>query len=73
MFSTTPNLSGTCPWLLVDYRSLGRMHPVFQKGWNRKGLISDRGEKKKAWYILKSYYESIQTISDNYIINDTKT
>ena len=60
MFSTTPNLSGTCPWLLVDYRSLGRMHPVFQKGWNRKGLISDRGEKKKAWYILKSYYESIQ-------------
>ena len=60
MFSVTPNLSGICPWLLVDYRSLGRMHPLFQKGWNRKGLISDRGEKKKAWYILKSYYQSIQ-------------
>jgi beta-glucuronidase len=59
MFGTTPNLSGVCPWLLVDYRSLGRMQPVYQNGWNRKGLISDRGEKKKAWYILKKYYESI--------------
>jgi len=60
MFGTTPNLSGICPWLLADYRSLGRMHPVFQKGWNRKGLISDRGEKKKAWYILQSYYKNIK-------------
>jgi beta-glucuronidase len=60
MLGTTPNLSGVCPWLLVDYRSLGRLHPVYQNGWNRKGLISDRGDKKKAWYILKTYYESIK-------------
>ena len=59
MLGTTPNLSGVCPWLLVDYRSLGRLHPIFQNGWNRKGLISERGDKKKAWYILKTYYESI--------------
>jgi beta-glucuronidase len=59
MFKTTPNLAGVCPWLLVDYRSLGRMHPIYQNGWNRKGLLSDRGEKKKAWYILKAYYESL--------------
>jgi len=57
MFKTTPNLCGVCPWLLVDYRSLGRMHPVYQNGWNRKGLISYKGEKKKAWYILKSYFQ----------------
>ncbi|MBA7544246.1 Beta-glucuronidase [subsurface metagenome] len=59
MFTTTPNLSGVCPWLLVDFRSLGRMHPVYQSGWNRKGLLSDRGDKKKAWYIMKTYYDSI--------------
>jgi beta-glucuronidase len=60
MFRTVPNLSGVCPWLLADYRSPGRLHPVYQKGWNRKGLLSDRGDKKKAWYILKTYYESIK-------------
>lgn len=57
LFNTIPNLSGVCPWLLVDYRSLGRMHPIYQNGWNRKGLLSNRGEKKKAWYILKAYYD----------------
>jgi len=56
MFKNTANLSGVCPWLLVDYRSLGRMHPIYQNGWNRKGLLSEKGEKKKAWYILHDYY-----------------
>lgn len=56
MFNTVPNLCGVCPWLLFDYRSLGRMHPVYQKGYNRKGLLSDKGEKKKAWYIMNTYY-----------------
>ena len=56
MFNTVPNLSGVCPWLLFDYRSLGRMHPVYQQGYNRKGLLSNQGEKKKAWYIMKEYY-----------------
>ena len=58
MFGNTPNLAGVCPWLLVDYRSPGRMHPVYQKGYNRKGLLSEWGEKKKAWYVMKKYYES---------------
>lgn len=56
MFNTIPNLCGVCPWLLFDYRSLGRMHPVYQKGYNRKGLLSEKGEKKKAWYVTKEYY-----------------
>lgn len=60
MFKNVPNLAGVCPWLLVDYRSLGRMHPVYQNGWNRKGLLSDRGEKKKAWYIMNDYFKSIK-------------
>jgi beta-glucuronidase len=56
MFSSVPDLVGVCPWLLVDYRSPGRMHPTFQNGYNRKGVLSEFGEKKKAWFILKKYY-----------------
>ncbi|GAA0890514.1 beta-glucuronidase [Fulvivirga kasyanovii] len=57
LFGTVPNLCGVCPWLLFDYRSLGRMHPVYQSGYNRKGLLSEKGEKKKAWYIMQEYYK----------------
>jgi len=57
MFATTPNLAGVCPWLLFDYKSLGRMHPVYQKGYNRKGLLSEKGEKKKAWYVIEKFYK----------------
>ncbi|TBO42995.1 glycoside hydrolase family 2 [Pedobacter kyonggii] len=58
MFNTIPNLCGVAPWLLFDYRSLGRMHPVYQKGYNRKGLLSEKGERKMAWYIMEQYYKS---------------
>lgn len=57
MFSSTPNLCGVCPWLLFDYRSLKRMNQAYQNGYNRKGLISENGEKKKAWYIMNEYYK----------------
>jgi beta-glucuronidase len=57
MFNTIPNLCGVCPWLLFDYRSLGRMNQIYQKGYNRKGLLSENGEKKKAWYIMNEYYK----------------
>jgi beta-glucuronidase len=57
MFDHVPNLIGVCPWLLVDYRSPGRMHPVYQKGYNRKGLLSEKGERKKAWYTMKAYFD----------------
>jgi len=57
MFQNTPNLCGVCPWILYDYRSLGRMNQLHQQGYNRKGLISENGEKKKAWYVMKRYYE----------------
>jgi beta-glucuronidase len=36
------------------------MHSLYQKGWNRKGLLPDKGEKKKTWYVMKAYYESIK-------------
>jgi beta-glucuronidase len=58
MFAVTPNLVGICPWILVDYRSPVRMHPVYQNGFNRKGLLSEFGEKKKAWFIMEQFYKS---------------
>ncbi|MTK54468.1 MAG: glycoside hydrolase family 2 [Paludibacter sp.] len=57
MFNTIPNLCGVCPWILFDYRSLGRMNQVYQNGYNRKGLLSEKGEKKKAWYIMNEFYK----------------
>lgn len=57
LFKTIPNLCGISPWLLFDYKSLGRMNQVYQKGYNRKGLLSEKGEKKKAWYIMEQYYK----------------
>ena len=60
MFPTVPNLCGVSPWLLFDYQSPGRMHPTYQRGYNRKGLISEKGEKKKAWYIMRDYYTNVK-------------
>lgn len=49
-------LRGLTPWILKDFRSPRRPLPNIQDFWNRKGLISDRGIKKKAWFILHDYY-----------------
>lgn len=57
MLSTIPQLSGMSPWILTDFRSPRRPLPVIQDGWNRKGLYSENGEKKKAFFVLQKYYE----------------
>lgn len=57
MFENIPNLRGVSPWILFDFRSPFRFHPTHQEGWNRKGLVSDQGYRKKAWYLMKAYYE----------------
>ena len=41
-----------------DFRSPRRVLPEIQDYYNRKGLFSDKGEKKKAFYILKQWYDS---------------
>ncbi len=56
MFGQIPNLAGISPWILFDFRSPFRFHPD-QDGWNRKGLVSDQGQRKKAWYIIHDYYQ----------------
>ncbi|UEG51674.1 glycoside hydrolase family 2 [Mucilaginibacter daejeonensis] len=60
MFRKIPFLRGTCPWILADFRTPFRMHAQYQEGWNRKGLLSDKGFKKKAWYVMRSFYQEKQ-------------
>jgi len=56
MISKIPQLRGFSSWILVDFRSPRRPLPGIQDYWNRKGLISDTGEKKKAFFILKEFH-----------------
>ena len=58
MFEQIENLAGISPWVLFDFRSPTRLQPVNQEGWNRKGLLSDQGLKKKAWYVMHEYYKT---------------
>jgi beta-glucuronidase len=50
------NFVGLSPWVLADFRSPKRNNPVYQEGWNNKGLISHKGVKKEAWSVLHAYY-----------------
>jgi beta-glucuronidase len=47
---------GLSPWILNDFQSPRRPLPKIQDGWNRKGLVSDRGEKKRAFFVLQAFY-----------------
>jgi beta-glucuronidase len=53
-------LRGITPWILADFRSPKRLNPTYQDYWNRKGLISETGQKKKAFYILKEFYDAME-------------
>jgi beta-glucuronidase len=54
------NYVGISPWVLADFRSPKRNNPLYQEGWNRKGFYSDKGVKKKAFYILQAYYKQME-------------
>lgn len=53
-------LRGTTPWILKDFRSPRRTLPGIEDYFNRKGLISDRGEKKRAFFVLQGFYRELQ-------------
>ena len=57
MLDKIEGLAGTTPWILKDFRSPRRVLTGIQDYYNRKGLFSDKGEKKKAFYVLKEWYE----------------
>lgn len=50
---------GISPWLLADFRSPRRNNPVYQDGWNNKGMFDHKGKKKKVFYRLNAYYKKM--------------
>lgn len=58
MADKLPTLRGMSPWILKDFRSPRRQNPDFQQGWNRKGLISETGQRKQAFDVLARYYQT---------------
>ena len=57
MLSKVDFLKGMSPWILYDFRSPRRPLPEIQDFYNRKGLISNDGNKKKAFYTLQKFYK----------------
>ena len=57
MLDKIEGLAGTCPWVLKDFRSPRRPLTGIQDGFNRKGLFSDQGQRKQAFYVLHRWYE----------------
>ena len=51
MLDKIDGLAGTTPWVLKDFRS------PRQDYYNRKGIYSDNGQKKKAFYVLQQWYQ----------------
>jgi beta-glucuronidase len=58
MFARIDGLSGVSPWILVDFRSPRRQLYDIQNFYNRKGLISSEGIKKKAFYVMQDWYKT---------------
>ncbi len=58
MIDQVDQLRGVSPWILMDFKSPRRVLPKIQDNYNRKGLLSEKGEKKKAFYVLQKYYQS---------------
>ncbi len=57
-------LRGMTPWILMDFRSPRRPLPRIQDFFNRKGLISNRGQKKKAFFVLQGFYRELSRVSE---------
>jgi beta-glucuronidase len=61
MFDRIEGLAGVSPWILVDFRSPRRQLFGIQDFFNRKGLISSSGTKKKAFFVMKDWYKKKET------------
>jgi beta-glucuronidase len=59
MLKRIPALAGMSPWVLMDFRSPRRPLAGIQDFYNRKGLLSDRGQRKQAFYVLQRYYREL--------------
>ncbi|BAN02892.1 glycoside hydrolase family 2 protein [Ilumatobacter coccineus] len=54
-------VAGLSPWILKDFRAPVRVLPVIQDGYNRKGLVSEEGERKLAFEVLRRFYADIES------------
>jgi beta-glucuronidase len=52
-------LAGLSPWVLMDFHSPRRLLAGTQDYYNRKGLFSNLGERKQAFYVLQKYYREL--------------
>jgi beta-glucuronidase len=57
MINKIPQVRGLVPWVLMDFRSPTRNIPKLQDGFNRKGLYSEDGKKKLAFYLFQKTYK----------------
>lgn len=57
MYNRVDGFAGTSPWILMDFRSPRRQLNGIQDFFNRKGVISERGQKKAAFYVLQKFYK----------------
>lgn len=56
MIERCADCAGLSPWILKDFRTPMRVLPEIQDGYNRKGLVSEEGERKLAFDVLKAFY-----------------
>jgi beta-glucuronidase len=61
MLKNIPSLGGLSPWVLMDFHSPRRLLPGVQDYNNRKGLISNQGQHKQAFYVLQKYYKELES------------
>ena len=59
MLREIPSLAGMSPWILMDFHSPRRFLPGIQDDRNRKGLVSDQGQKKLAFFVLQRFYRRL--------------
>lgn len=57
MLSKIEQWAGCTPWILADFKSPRRPLANIQDGFNRKGIISEKGDKKKAFFVLQKFYQ----------------
>ncbi|MBP5484216.1 MAG: beta-glucuronidase [Bacteroidales bacterium] len=60
MVERMPGFAGTSPWILKDFRSPRRALNGIQDDYNRKGVLSEDGHRKQAWYVLRDWYMDLK-------------
>jgi len=58
--SRIEGLVGCSPWILMDFRSPRRQLPGVQDEFNRKGVVSDKGQRKLPFYVLQKWYSDLK-------------